>query len=74
MAHDPSASTLFQAQLIVAKAAASKKQQKKDKAKTSKKTNTPTKSKVSSQGKQDKENQNVEPRAGKGNGKTIHIS
>ena len=75
MAHDPPASptTHFQAQLIVAKAAASKKQQKEDKARTSKKTSTSTKSKVGSQGKQDKENQDVEPRAEKGNGKTIRI-
>ena len=70
MAKDPpaSATTLLEAQLIVAKAAASKKQQKKDKAKVSKK------SKTASQRKQDKENQDAEPKAEKGNGKNIRIS
>ena len=62
MAKDPpaSATTLLEAQLIVTKAAASKKQQKNDKAKVSKK------SKTASKRKQDKENQDAEPKAEKG--------
>ena len=75
MAKDPPSPTaLLEAQLVVAKAATSKKQQKKDKAKSSKKASTPVKSKTASKAKQDKENRDVEPKADKGNGKTIHIS
>ena len=75
MANDPpSPPALLEAQLVVAKATASKKQQKKDKAKSSKKASTFVKSKTASKAKQDKENWDVEPKADKGNGKTIHIS